>query len=94
MAMITVTALNRARCSLAPQTIASVEAGAATTVRLKNGACFDVLESVNEVLDLMASTAPAPLRPPKRAPGPPPRRNLRAPSNAVRQEGDRHGQAR
>lgn len=92
--MITVTALNRARCSLAPQTIASVEAGAATTVRLKNGACFDVLESVNEVLDLMGSAAQAPPRAPKGAPGPRPRRLLRAPSNAVGPEADSHGQVR
>lgn len=93
--MITVTALNRVRCSLAPQAIASVEAGAAsTTVRLKNGASFDVLESVNEVLGLMGSGAQAPPRAPKRPASPPPRSPLRAPSTGVRQDVDRHGQVR
>ena len=48
--MITVTTLNRARCSLQPQTIASVEGGRATTVRLTSGVTLSVIESVDEVL--------------------------------------------
>ena len=48
--MITVTTLNRARCSLRPQAIASVEGGRATTVRLTSGVTLSVLESVDEIV--------------------------------------------
>ena len=48
--MITVTTLNRARCSLRPQAIASVEGGRATLVRLTSGVTLSVIESVEEVL--------------------------------------------
>jgi uncharacterized protein YlzI (FlbEa/FlbD family) len=47
--MVTVTALNRVRCSLRPERIASVVAGTPTIVQLTNGLSLVVRESADEV---------------------------------------------
>jgi len=47
--MVSVTALNNLRCSLRPELIASVVAGAPTTLRLTNGVSLEVRESAHEV---------------------------------------------
>jgi uncharacterized protein YlzI (FlbEa/FlbD family) len=47
--MVTVTALNNLRCSLRPELIVSVVAGAPTTVILANGVSLAVCESADEV---------------------------------------------
>jgi len=47
--MVTVTALNNSRCSLRPELIASVVAGAPTTLQLTNGVNLEVRESADEV---------------------------------------------
>jgi len=47
--MVIVTALNNARCSLRPELIATVVAGAPTTVLLTNGLSLPVRESADDV---------------------------------------------
>jgi len=47
--MISVTALNNLRCSLRPELIASVVAGAPTMLLLTNGVSLEVFESADEV---------------------------------------------
>jgi uncharacterized protein YlzI (FlbEa/FlbD family) len=47
--MVTLTALNNLRCSLRPELIAAVTAGAPTTVLLANGVSLEVRESADEV---------------------------------------------
>jgi uncharacterized protein YlzI (FlbEa/FlbD family) len=47
--MVTLTALNNLRCSLRPELIATVVAGAHTTVLLTNGVSLEVRESADEV---------------------------------------------
>jgi uncharacterized protein YlzI (FlbEa/FlbD family) len=47
--MVSVTALNNLRCSLRPELIASVVAGAPTTLQLTNGVSLEVRESADEV---------------------------------------------
>ena len=47
--MVTLTAINNLRCSVRPELIAAVTAGARTTVVLTNGLSLEVRESADEV---------------------------------------------
>ncbi len=56
--MITLTALNNVRCSIRPELIVAVQAGASTVVMLSTGVTLAVKESVDDVRRLMDAGAP------------------------------------
>ncbi len=58
--MITLTALNDLRCSIRPELVVSVEAGASTMVLLQNGLVLAVRESVDEVRRRLTTADHAP----------------------------------